>query len=266
MNTADSSHIGGPAHEIDNRICRFHSGDVAHIATSFKPFVAISERDRFRACRYVRYMLSQWLIGVLEQTGLSQAALARDLTSKLGRSIDRAAVNKMTKGTRAIHADELIAIQEITGATAPVAGLRSIAVKGSVQAGAWKEAWEWDESSWYSVGVQDLEALRPFNLYAAELRGTSMNRRYAEGTVLIYTDIVETGEDLIVGKRYIVERERSDGEREATVKTLAADDDGNYWLMPESDDPRFQEALDLSHVEDETIRILGRVHFAVTKE
>lgn len=50
---------------------------------------------------------------------MGQAALARRMTEKLGRSIDRAAVNKMTKGTRDVSADEMLAVMEITGATLP---------------------------------------------------------------------------------------------------------------------------------------------------
>ncbi|WP_454919247.1 S24 family peptidase [Xanthobacter sediminis] len=57
---------------------------------------------------------------------MSGAELARRLTAKLGRSIDRAAVQKMqmtvaTKRTkpRAVKADEMMAIAEITGYPAP---------------------------------------------------------------------------------------------------------------------------------------------------
>ena len=93
-----------------------------------------------------------------------------------------------------------------------------------------------------------------------------MNRRYPEGTVLIYTNLNDTNEDLIFGKRYIVERERADGLREATVKTLWRDENGKAWLLPESTDPRYQEPIPIEGGENDTVRIVGRVRYAVTRE
>ena len=65
-------------------------------------------------------MLSTWLKSVLEQSDIGQADMARRLTERLGRSIDRAAVNKMITGGRKIAADELLLIAEITGRPAPL--------------------------------------------------------------------------------------------------------------------------------------------------
>lgn len=64
-------------------------------------------------------MLSEWLRDALESSGKSQAELSRLLTVSLGRSIDRAAVNKMVKGTRAISADELLEISRFLKVAAP---------------------------------------------------------------------------------------------------------------------------------------------------
>jgi DNA-binding transcriptional regulator YdaS (Cro superfamily) len=66
---------------------------------------------------------------------MGQAELARRMTEKLGRSIDRAAVNKMTKGTRDVSAGEMLAIMQITGASLPaefaaIASLRPNAAPG----------------------------------------------------------------------------------------------------------------------------------------
>jgi hypothetical protein len=52
---------------------------------------------------------------------LNQAELGRKLTSALGREIDRAAVNKMTKGIRSLAADEMLEISRITGFPVPTA-------------------------------------------------------------------------------------------------------------------------------------------------
>lgn len=58
-------------------------------------------------------MLNVWLRNLLKEKKVSQAELARRLTVALGRSIDRAAVNKMTTGDRKIAADEMLAITKL---------------------------------------------------------------------------------------------------------------------------------------------------------
>ncbi|MBN9044653.1 MAG: LexA family transcriptional regulator [Rhizobiales bacterium] len=143
---------------------------------------------------------------------------------------------------------------------------RMVTVKGYIQAGMWAETWEWPLEDQYEVPVLDDPALHNFSLHAAETRGPSMNKRYPEGTVLVFTDAMERPEDLVPGKRYLIERERADGLREATVKKLWQDEHGALWLVPESDDPRFQEAIALDGSDGDTIRILGRVKYAVTRE
>ncbi|TPM19808.1 LexA family transcriptional regulator [Mesorhizobium sp. B2-3-6] len=150
--------------------------------------------------------------------------------------------------------------------TAVDSTVRNVPVKGFVQAGHWAETWEWGDDDVYSVPVPDDPALRPFMLHAAETRGPSMNKRYPERTVLVFTDVVETGASLDLGKRYIVERERADGLREATVKTLWRDEAGKVWLLPESEDPRFQEPIPIEGGEDDTVRVVGRVVYSVSRE
>lgn len=146
-------------------------------------------------------------------------------------------------------------------------GLRRVTVKAHVQAGLWAESWEWADSDAYDVYVQDVPELRGFRLYACETLGPSMNRKWPERTIVVFTDVQETLEEPVAGKRYVVERERADGLTEHTVKLLHIDEDGRFWLVPESDDPRFQAPISVSDgVEGETIRIVGRVHFAVTRE
>ncbi|RKD61683.1 S24 family peptidase [Rhizobium sp. WW_1] len=173
--------------------------------------------------------------------------------------------------------DNFLAIARVVGRpasyllgedSAAPSGLRGVEVGAPIQAGAWSETWEWDYDERYTVMVPDYPEYSSFRLYAAEARGTSMNRRYQEGTVLVFVDVNETGESPLPGKRYIVERKRASGEAEHTVKLLHADQDGKLWLMPESDDPRFQAAIAIDDgTEDgDVVAIIGRVVAAVTKE
>jgi hypothetical protein len=60
-----------------------------------------------------------WIQAALEFSRIHKAELGRRLTERLGRSIDRSAVTKMTKGDRSLMADELLAIAELTGYAPP---------------------------------------------------------------------------------------------------------------------------------------------------
>jgi transcriptional regulator with XRE-family HTH domain len=147
----------------------------------------------------------------------------------------------------------------------PMAGLRTVRVQQHVQAGAYAESNLWPDDEGYDVIVPIDETIASLKLYGTEVRGPSMNKIYPEGTVLVYSSFYETNEPIEVGKRYIVERERSDGLREATVKTLQRDGDGEYWLVPESTDPRWT-AIPVNGSNGDTIRVVGRVQYSVRRE
>lgn len=92
---------------------------VAILETIARGHVAILENDEKFVTRYPSRMLSEWLRNAMKAAGMSQAQLARELTDALGRSIDRAAVNKMLSNGRKISADELVAITRILNTDAP---------------------------------------------------------------------------------------------------------------------------------------------------
>lgn len=142
---------------------------------------------------------------------------------------------------------------------------RPVEVIGVVQAGEWTEAFEWDDEDRYVVPIPADPEYAAYTLKGAEMRGPSMNRWRPEGTVIIFTDQIETQEELRLGKRYFVQRSNGH-EYECTVKKLWQDDGGKLWLLPESDDPRFQEPLSVEGNDGEEIRIVGRVTYSVAKE
>lgn len=144
--------------------------------------------------------------------------------------------------------------------------VRFVKVTQNIAAGVWSESHTWPEDDWYEVAVPDDAKYRNVNLYGAEASGPSMNKRYPEGSAIIYTSTIETGEHPEAGKRYLIEAERTDGMREATVKMLWRDETGKLWLLPESTDPRFQQPIDLTAGDGEIVRIIGRVVFSVQRE
>jgi transcriptional regulator with XRE-family HTH domain len=246
---------------------------VAILETIARGHVAILENDEKFVTRYPSRMLSEWLRNAMKAAGMSQAQLARELTDALGRSIDRAAVNKMLSNGRKISADELVAITRILNTDAPsdpahpAPDLRTVTVAAHVQAGYWSESWEWPDEDQYQVAVPNDEHLKPFRLYAAETRGPSMNRRWPEGTVVVFTNAAETLESPVLGKRYVVERRRS-GETEHTVKLLHKDENGRLWLVPESTDPLHQQPIPVEDTgsDEDHVVIIGRVWFSVGRE
>lgn len=256
-------------------------GTVAYIATNASRQVAKSATDVAPTGRYDSQMLETWLKTALRTSRISQAELARQLTQKLGRSIDRAAVNKMLKGPgpngRAISADEALAIAEITGYVLPAPGADgqtapvedasvSVMIKGLVQAGNWVEHPELPQDDWAEIRITPVAEYPGIALHACRVRGPSMNRIYPDGTILVWVDIIDTMETPVSGKRYIVRRVRNDGaEYETTVKTYIENASGK-WLIAESDDPEYQGAIRLSEGANDQVVILGRVVRSIREE
>ncbi|MGA7807476.1 LexA family transcriptional regulator [Bradyrhizobium sp.] len=63
--------------------------------------------------------MAQWVEAAMLHAGMSQSDLARRLSERIGGEVDRSKVNKMVLGRRKVSADELFAIEEITGYPAP---------------------------------------------------------------------------------------------------------------------------------------------------
>jgi SOS-response transcriptional repressor LexA len=111
-------------------------------------------------------------------------------------------------------------------------------VVGEVAAGVFKEVWKREASEYEAfMGRPDLAAplSKRFGLVVS---GESMNQIYPHGTIL---ECVEyEGQEIPSGKRVIVQRTRSDGTLEATVKELVKAEDGVVWLVPRSTLPQYQ--------------------------
>lgn len=170
---------------------------VSKIATNASANVANIETDRGFDLRYDARMLAKWLQEVLEVTGISQAEMARLLAEKLGRNVERAAVNKMAGGGRGITAEELLAIEEITGWEAPKHIV--VPLKGRVGAG----------EAVYAVADDDPDQTvaapaqtRPGTV-AVEVEGDSMWPAYEPQSLLFYSKLLPPAE--MINRRAIVQ-------------------------------------------------------------
>ena len=66
-------------------------------------------------------MFAEWTRKALKHAKITQAEAARRLAANYGITVERAAVNKITKGKRELSARELAALVEITGYPSPFA-------------------------------------------------------------------------------------------------------------------------------------------------
>ncbi|MDQ0303833.1 S24 family peptidase [Ancylobacter polymorphus] len=154
--------------------------------------VAKSERHTVAILSYASRMFAQWVKAALEHADMSGAELARHLTERLGRSIDRAAVQKMqmVEGTgktkpRAVAADEMIAISEITGYPAPQGSNYSVNVVGYVGAGS--EVHPFDDHE-MGAGLETIDTDFPVKpgTVAVIVRGDSMLPIFEDGDLIGY--------------------------------------------------------------------------------
>ena len=196
---------------------------------------------------------NKWLAERLEETGRTASGLANAM------GLAPARITEIVNGTRRIRIDELGVLSsylqlpveevlthlEVPLGSAPSGSVR-IKIRGTVQAGNWHPAGEWQlpEEDWEAITVPKPNSYK--GLFALQMAGTSMNQVYPEGSILIFTPIQEFRDlrseapwdhVLVIRKRH--------GEAEATVKELRIDKEGRQWLWPRSDDPQHQTPLEL---------------------
>lgn len=134
----------------------------------------------------------------------------------------------------------------------------SVWVCGSVEAGAFQEAVEWDRSRWYAVDVPVPPRFRG-KARALEVHGNSMNLEYPNGSVVMWVPVLDVrppqdADDVIVYSY------AKDGTVEATVKNYRVLN-GRKWLWPMSNDPLHQMPVEVDEPGDsvERIEIVGLV-------
>lgn len=135
-----------------------------------------------------------------------------------------------------------------------------VPIIGSVQAGAWMEAYQLPEGEWEIMHLPADSRFPGITRYGLRVAGPSVNKIAEDGGVIVFVRYDEIGLDPKDTDYVIVERIRRDGLVEATCKQLRADRSGKMWLWPDSTDPRHQTPLTLEgDGEVAEIRIVGRV-------
>jgi SOS-response transcriptional repressor LexA len=198
----------------------------------------------------------------LKEIGMSEreASLAAGLGTEAIRLIKRdhsQKVDRLKKLARAIRVPEEYLTEVIEAETDDKLRdiqIEHVFVRGDVQAGAWREAIEWDGENWYALTVPTDERYPGIERFGLEVRGPSMNLLYPEGTVVIcvrYGDIARLPKH---GERVICLRRDRHGSFEATVKEYQVDTQGRHVLWPRSTEPEFQQPFVLP---DNTVAVGG---------
>lgn len=179
-----------------------------------------------------------------EKLGVNQATVSR---WEKGSIPDGVTLHKIAdlagKDVKALTSDDIEASQ----------GGPALFIKGDVQAGVWRDAWEWERDEWKPFqGGSHFEAPLAAR-FGLRVVGQSMNEVYPEGTVLDCVSCIHAGIDAFeTGQRVIVVRKRYHGEVEATVKEYRVTDTG-AWLVPRSNKPEFQQPISLDGAHDPEI-------------
>ncbi|UFS77191.1 hypothetical protein LPB73_07385 [Tardiphaga sp. 37S4] len=162
------------------------------------------------AVKQKKSAMAQWVEAALLHRDISQSELARLLGQRLRIGFDRSKVNKIVTDHREVSAEEMLAIEEITGYPAP-AGLRTVAptdktsakvvqvaLLDTVAAGKLKAP-----SS--QIPVEDVPLLAFADLgrgdfFALTVEGDSMDRISPDGSVIVVNQADRT---LVSGKSYV---------------------------------------------------------------
>lgn len=142
-----------------------------------------------------------------------------------------------------IDAAELLEGIDLRNEPPQAVRLKKIQVRGAVQAGAWRESVEWPLDDWFSVTVPEDERYPTARVFGLQVRGSSMDRYYPEGTIVLAISFFDVGRPPQPGERVVVLRRSPTGEFEATLKEYETDRQGRHLLWPRSTDPEFQAPI-----------------------
>ena len=120
-----------------------------------------------------------------------------------------------------------------------------VPVIGAVQAGQWVESIEWPADERFMISVPPDPRYPSLKRQGFLVRGTSINRVFPEGTILLCISSILAQRDPSPGEYVVVQKRGRDGLIEVTVKEFQLDDLGAPWLWPRSTDPAHQQPVQL---------------------
>jgi hypothetical protein len=239
VNADERRNFRGTAKLDNNRRCGFHASVCSDWRYDVKPSCCEHSNSGALRCALQSEMLSVWAKQAIDFAGISQAELARQVSDKIRRQIDRAAMNKILKGTRELAGDEMLAIAEITGFSAPssLRNTRMVVVVGYAAAGA--------DSVTFADGqgpFDEVEAPSWANetTVAVRVRGTSLGL-YFDGWLAFYDNRRDPPDAALVGALCVCGLSRG---RVVIKKLRAGSAKGLFHLESETEPTLFDERVE----------------------
>lgn len=194
---------------------------------------------------------------------------AKDVAARL--NIAPARVSEMRKRTRKVQQREMPILADLLGMqaagqslTQPVTKTVKIPHLGKVAQGVWLEQtfMHPDEPEFADYDTE-AEVSGVGDLFSVTPEGASMNLVFRKNSKLICRT-VPFGAGTYRSGDYVVAQRTAHDLYEMTVKRVEIDQNGDYWLHSESDNPQFKDPWrigqpDSDHHEDTEITILGKV-------
>lgn len=183
-----------------------------------------------------------------ERKALMKAGIGLDFVRDIRRRGHSPKVDKLAALARATQTP-LSYFTEVAEPDPPPStfALSKVTVRGSVQAGVWREAMEWMPDEWFAVTVPADPRYPDIERFGLIVRGTSMDRLYPDGTIILAVRFADLGRGPSSGERVVVlRRDKQSGEYEATLKEYVVDGSGRHVLWPRSSDPEFQTPIVLA--------------------
>lgn len=205
--------------------------------------------------------IAKRLQALRKKAGLSTAEAAE----ATGQSDDT--VKSHEKGVRGISRDKALKYARLYGVDveyvlgfqkAPqgvqLSATRGLPVKGSVMAGAFRESLEDPDGDQERLPVQYDTAYAEAVQFALRVQGASMNQIYPDGSYVICVRVEDSQPR--VGDHVVVQREKG-GLYEFTLKELQRNPKtGRLYLLPKSDDPKFQAPIELVDGQIEIVAVV----------
>lgn len=179
----------------------------------------------------------------LERMIIDAGTNATALAVKIGR--DKDYIRDFLNGRKkSLKADDLYKIMELVGAretkAIPITKDPSdgLVVAGSIQAGAWMEAYVAHEDDTELIPVARDPRFPHATQYALRVIGDSMDLEAPEGSFVVCVNFAESGLSQKPGMLVHVERTMN-GLSETTLKEIGYEN-GNLVLIPRSSNPRYE--------------------------
>lgn len=168
---------------------------------------------------------------------------ATALAAAIGR--DKDYIRDFLNGRKkSLKADDLFKIMEIVGTPEPKAipvtrdPSKGLSVVGSIQAGAWIEAYVTHEDDTELISVTRDPRFPHASQYALRVIGDSMDLEAPDGSFVICVNFAESGLSQKPGMLVHVERTMN-GLSETTLKEIGYEN-GQMVLLPRSSNPKYQ--------------------------